>query len=133
MVDFNNDTTSSKPPIEIVNLIILEAWYNFRLANEFYLTKRFNNINESISSCRARLSTMFTAGTEIYRKRIDAERFKLIENICLNINFKVKYEDIIDTYQILSSILYEIGLTKIDTRPIRNRLNVEECNITDEL
>ena len=128
MVNFNNDSTISKPPIEIVNLIVIEHWYNFRLAYEYYVKFKMGGSSSHIYDCRARLCTLFISIYDLLKRKLGQDRFTYIKEISTQLNKKPTDEEILDSYLTISEVLDEIGLTKLDTKPYVNRQKIEDSN-----
>ena len=57
MVDFNNDSVISKPPKEVVALIIIEKVYNFLEADEYYCKTKLNGAEPGLAISRSRPNT----------------------------------------------------------------------------
>ena len=128
MVNFNNDSTITKPPIDIVNLIIIEHWYNCRLAYEFYIKNKFNNAGITLADFRSRLISLYLSIIEILKRKLTPDEFENVNNICMNIDSKLSLHELLEAYLIINRILDLTGLIKVDTKPVVNRLNIEESN-----
>ena len=128
MVDFNNETTIGKPPKEIVALIILEKLYNFLEADEDYIKKRLGGAAWPVATTRARLRTLFLIAYPMLKRRLKIEEFENIRAICEDITTKATDKEILDSFKIISNVLDELGLTKLDDKPVFNRRRIEEAN-----
>jgi hypothetical protein len=128
MVNFNLDSTITKPPIEIVNLIIIEHWYNVTLAYEYYNKHKCNNAVISMAECSCRLTTLFLSVNKILERKLELEQYNKLKNICLLVNKSLSTKDFLEAYLIIHSVLDACNLLKIDTKPYVNRFNTEESN-----
>ena len=128
MVDFNNETTIGKPPKEIVALIILEKLYNFLEADEDYIKKRLGGAAWPLATARARLRTLFLICYPMLKRRLKSELFEKVRRLCENTEAKATEREILEAFQTISNVLDELGLTKLDDKPVFNRTRVEEAN-----
>jgi hypothetical protein len=128
MVDFNNETTIGKPPKEIVALIILEKLYNFLEAYEEYIKRRLGGAAWPIATVRARLSTLFLIAYPMLKRRLQPEAFEKVRVLCEDTTSKPADKEILDAFKIISNVLDELGLTKLDDKPVFNRRRIEEAN-----
>jgi hypothetical protein len=128
MVDFNKDSMISKPPIEIINLIIVEHWYNFRLAYEYFVKHKINNASIGFADCRCRLTSLFLCVIELLKKRLPKEEYEMLYIKCLDLNINLTSREVLECYIIINRVLDEAGLIKVDTKPFINRSRIEESN-----
>lgn len=127
-MDFNNDSTISKPPVEIVNLIIIEHWYNLRLAFEFYTKHKFKGASIGLDECRSRLLTLFLAVIEVLERKLEKETFTSLFKTCTDLKQSLSYETLLDSYLLINKVLDSSGLIKVDTKPYINRQRIEQAN-----
>jgi hypothetical protein len=110
MVNFNNDSTITKPPIDIVNLIIIEHWYNCRLAYEFYIKNKFNNAGITLADFRSRLISLYLSIIEILKRKLTPDEFENVNNICMNIDSKLSLHELLEAYLIINRIGFDINI-----------------------
>lgn len=128
MVDFNNETTIGKPPKELVSLIIIEKLYNYLEADEDYIKKRLSGAAWPLSTCRARLRTLFLMCYPMLKRRLPPEEFEKLRKICEDPRSPAEERDLLEAFQIISKILDTLGLTKLDDKPTFKRHRIEEAN-----
>jgi hypothetical protein len=133
MVDFNNDSIVNKTPTEVVNMIVIEHWYNTRLAFEYYIKARLNNINITTNEFRSRLGCLFVSINDMLKRKLESniDSKKTYEDLFIvatDIETKVEYKDLLNAYLIISEVLDKIGLTRIDSRAYIDRKNIEASN-----
>lgn len=128
MVDFSNESMISKPPIDIINLIVIEHWYNWRLAWEFYLKHRTGGNVIPTSECRSRLCSLFLSIIGLLKRRLPPEKYTEVYNICCDLSKRPTDQELLITYLDICTVLDECNLIKIDTKPFVNRRKIEESN-----
>lgn len=131
MVDFNNDNTISKPPKEIVSLIVIEKFYNFLEADEHVMKQRIMGANASFAVPRARLRNLFLVCYPMLKRRMKDKEFESLRELCVigvQENKKVEYKDIVEGFTKISALLDQLELTKLDTKPGINRTKIEQSN-----
>lgn len=128
MVDFNSTETISKPPKEIVALIIIEKLYNYLEADEHYAKTRLNGAGITTSIPRARLRNLFLVCHAMLSRRLSPDEFKKVSCVCMNLEKKVEPADLMEAFITILTVLDSLELIKLDTKPVYNRKNVEESN-----
>lgn len=128
MVDFNSEGTMSKPPKEVVALIIIEKLYNFLEADETHTKTRLNGASAGNSTCRARLRNLFLITYKMLERRLKPEEFQEVCCVCMGTHPKIEDAAIIKTYFTILGVLDDLQLTKLDTRPVFKRHMVEDAN-----
>jgi len=128
MVDFNSEGTISKPPKEIVQLIIIERLYNFLEADEHYTKTLLNGASLGSAVCRARLRSLFLVCHEMLKRKCEKEDYEKLRKYCLNLKHKPEEDDMMDAFMIILTVLDKLGLIKLDTKPVINRHRTEEAN-----
>ena len=122
MVDFTNDTLMSRPPSDIVAIILLEKYNNYIEAVEVYISKEDKGFTHSVlSTLKSRLYAMFIAQKPALKRALKPEDFKLLESIP---EFE-EFEEISEAYDVIISWLDKIKLLRLDT--------LKERDITDIL
>jgi len=130
MVDFNSEGTMSKPPKEVMALIIIEKVYNFLEADESYTQTFINGANTGLAVCRARLRALFLVTHEMLKRRIkNPEDFEKVESLCMDLTKNnLTSADLMESFIIILQVLDDMQLIKLDTKPQYNRHRVEEAN-----
>ena len=128
MVDFNSEGTISKPPKEIVALIILEKHYNFLEADEHYAKTRLQGAGIGTEVCRARLRSLFLICYSMLHRRLKKDKFEDVKNVCCDLKAKVEPADIMNCFITIHTVLDELQLLKLDTKPVYKRHHTEEAN-----
>lgn len=128
MVDFNSEGTISKPPKEIVALIIIEKLYNFLEADEQYTKTRFQGAGLSLAVSRARLRNLFLVCNVMLKRRCDATEFNKVKKVCMDFSKDIDVDELMDCFLIILNVLDTLGLIKLDTKPVYNRHRTEEAN-----
>lgn len=126
MVDFNNETTVTTPPSDIVKISILQRRYDLIEAYEDYKKRRFNGVNISLSVVRARLISMFLEIQAALKRRLELEDYTLIKNKCLG--KEITEEEVLDTIFKINEELDSMRLIVPDTARVYNKFRVEEEN-----
>jgi hypothetical protein len=127
-MDFNNEGTMSKPPKDIVALIILEKLYNFIEADESYRKTRLQGASMNLAISRARFGSLYLIARELLKRKLSAEDLEKVRIVSVDLESKITYEDLIEAYIIILKILDQLGLVKLDTRPAYQRHRTEESN-----
>jgi hypothetical protein len=128
MVDFNSDGTVSKPPKELVALIILEKFYNYLEADEYFTKQKSLGAPSLLATPRARLRNLFLVCHALLKRRLKPEEYAKVSKICLDLEFKPEYTDLLSAFFTITELLDKLGLIKLDTKPVYNRTRVEEAN-----
>lgn len=128
MVDFNSEGTISKPPREVVALIIIEKLYNFLEADEDYSKKNLSGAGGFISISRARLRSLFLVCHQMLERRCTKEEFTKLTDVCIDLKTDTEIADIMDAFKIILKVLDDLQLIKLDTKPVYNRHRTEEAN-----
>lgn len=131
MVDFQNDGTTAVAPRNLLNVIILEMYYNLILADEEYNRLEFQNSQGQISKVRARLVSLIMCQYNAFKRHFNTEGrretwIKISE--MLDKNKKKTYEDVQEIKYIALEWLDEKKLIKVDDRPNRDLSNIWEDN-----
>lgn len=128
MVDFNNEGTMSKPPREVVALIIIEKLYNFLEADEHYIKQLLNGAKQRLSVPTSRLRSLFLISQPLLKRRLSAEDYKEVKRVCCDWEVEVDLEKLLEIFFKIIEVLDKIGLTKLDTQPTYRRHIIEEAN-----
>lgn len=128
MVDFNSEGTISKPPKEVVALIIIEKLYNFLEADEHYAKTLLNGASLGPAVCRSRLRGLFLVCHEMLKRRCKADDYKKLRTYCLDLSYKPKDGEMMGVFMIMLTVLDDLQLIKLDTKPVFQRHRTEEAN-----
>ena len=128
MVDFNSDGTISKPPREVVALIIIEKLYNFLEADEHFAKTLLNGASLGTAVCRSRLRNLFLVCHEMLKRRCTDADYEKVRKTCMDLEEKVDTTEMMEAFMIILQVLDVLQLTKLDTKPVYNRHKVEEAN-----
>lgn len=129
MVDFNSEGTMSKPPKEVMALIIIEKLYNFLEAEEERTKMMLNGASMSLAVSRARLRSLFLVTHEMLKRRIKNQAdFDKVSGICMNLKDKIDDTQLIKSYLTILQVLDDMRLLRLDTKEQFNRGRVEEAN-----
>jgi hypothetical protein len=129
MVDFSNDSIVSRPPTEVINIIVIEHWYNCRVAWQHYFKHRLAGAGVSTSEFRSRISSLYLSVIELLlrKDKLKPEEINLLNKVCTTFgNFKE--DDILKCYLIINRELDKSNLVKVDTKPFINRHSIEGSN-----
>ena len=133
MVNFNDNNTISKPPTEIINMVVIEAWYNWRLAYETYLIYKYQRKGIFIHETKARLITLFNEMQSFLErsmpKRKDTDNpFTFEEVYHMLYSSELKEDNVKDIILLLNRRLDKIQLIKIDNKQRYDRHDMEAEN-----
>jgi len=128
MVDFNSEGTISKPPKEVVALIIIEKLYNFLEADEHHAKTLLNGASLGQAVSRARLRSLFLVCHEMLKRRCDYDDYTKLKLYCLNLSHKPEEDEMMDAFMIILKVLDQLQLIKLDTKPVFQRHRTEEAN-----
>ena len=128
MVDFNNETTISRSPVDIVATCILERRFNFIEADESSTKQKLSGAGVLIATPRARLRSLFIDGHALMKRKLSPENYQKLRNICFELNTKPTQEEILEAFLIIDEQLDASGLLRLDTKPVFNRNRIEESN-----
>jgi hypothetical protein len=128
MVDFNDAGTMSKPPKDVVALIIIEKLYNYLEADEIFCKQKLGGAGGMTSIPRARLRNLFLLCRPMMERRLGSPEFDKVNIVCTDLEQQVDEKDLLECFIIIMSVLDKLELTKLDTKPVYNRARVEEAN-----
>jgi len=127
-MDFNNEGTMSKPPREVMALIIIEKIYNFIEADESYRKTKLQGANMNLAVSRARFGSLYLISRELLERKLTPEDLEKVRIVSVELDKKIEYPELIEAYIIILKILDQLGLVKLDTRPAYQRHRTEESN-----
>lgn len=124
MVDFNNETTISTPAVDIVRVLILQKRENVMEAIEDYRKKTSLGYAESTNIIQARLNTFFLENEQLLTNRLTKEEFKEVVDNLESKDLKTLEK----IFRLMNKALYDIRLTKIDTKKEYDQTDIELDN-----
>lgn len=110
MVDFNNETTVTRPAVDIMRVLILEKRENVIVAFGFYKKKESSGVVLNEGALQSSILELFLDLRAAIKRR-SPEKYEWIEKKC---NSK-KHEDLLEAYCFIDDYLDEVKLTRIDT------------------
>lgn len=124
MVNFNNETTITRAPKNILEILIIEKRKYFLDALEQYYKDKFNNIQVSNSIIRARLITLFLdIKTSFSRSRKPEEAQELQELV-----YSKSTDDLLEAFDKINLFLDNKKLLQWDSMRTYDPGSVEEEN-----
>lgn len=128
MVDFSNEGTVSKPPRDIVALIILEKLYNYLEADEIFAKQKLGGAGSMTNISRSRLRNLFLICQPMLQRRLSHEEYNKLNELCTNLTKSVEPEELLECFFLVLAVLDKLELTKLDTKAVYNKTRVEESN-----
>lgn len=125
MVNYNNDTTISTPPGDILKVAILERRAFFINSVEEYMKQKNRGAEPSRHYINAALVSLFLEIRDSLEKGLAKEDFLALEK---KVNDPESYQQALEAFQSMSSFLYRKNLTKFDTRKDTDNDDVEANN-----
>lgn len=127
-MDFNSEGTMSKPPREIVALIIIEKIYNYIEADEHYTKTRLQGASMNTAIPRSRLRSLYLVSHELLKRKLPEKEFSDLTKILTDLDHKVESPDLNQAFITIMAVLDKLGLIKLDTKPEYRRHRTEESN-----
>jgi len=128
LVDFNNDSTISRPPRDIVALIIIEKFYNYLEADEIFAKQKLGGAGGMTSIPRARLRNLFLNTHSMMKRRLKEADYNRLRTVCCELQKKVEPEELLECFLLMHTELDSSGLLRLDTKQAYNTLDIEESN-----
>jgi hypothetical protein len=134
MVDWDNEATIGIPASEVERISILQRRYNLIEAFETYKKTKFIGVDSNLNIVRARLLSTFIQLRSLIRRKLKDKKdkedkydltYKEMEDICFE---GTEEKQIIKAIYLISDLLDEIRLTKIDVIKTYDRENIETEN-----
>ena len=139
MVDFNNETTITRPRQDVVNFIILQRRQD---TLDKYIEYKTSSLKQGIDNMNklATFQAYLTALLEEIRSMLESKGWTNIKNnpykdtteLIQSIE-STNPEKILQAWRFIDSYLYSKGLTKTDTKDIIDMTDIEEDNASEEL
>lgn len=125
MVDYNNETTISTPPGDILKVAILERRAFFINSVEKYIKEKSRGVDPSIQFINAALVSLFLELSDSMQKEWDKEKFVIFKK---GVFENDSYDSAISLFGEMSSFLYRKNVTKFDTRKETDNDDIEGNN-----
>lgn len=123
MVDYNNETTITQAPADIIKIQLLEMLKYIEDAKEHYLKNKYNGIKPTIAILKSRLYVLF----DKLKPNLEEQNISVEE---LEKGFESKeYDDLNEVYKAINKYYYKIQLTKINHRKVYDTTIIENENI----
>jgi hypothetical protein len=129
MVDFNNEQTIATAPKQVVNMIIIEHYYNLLEAREKYDELVLQGSPGNLARLRSRLITIITAQYSAFKRTYekDEETWTKIKSLLNNKHEKTE-EEIYEILILAIEWLDAKRLIRVDDRAERDFTNIQEDN-----
>lgn len=127
MVDFNNQSTVSTPPGDVVKIVVLERREQVIEAIEQYYSVESAGLepDHKVNILRARIMAFWNQIQAMVKRKRPAE----YEEIRQDMSKAQKFVELVQAYEWMNEFVDEdLGLTQIDTRERYDRRRVEDVN-----
>lgn len=134
MVDFNNDTTVTVAPAELIKIIILQRRHDFIEAQEHYFKFLSEDVETPVSleMVLSRLRSFYIEIKGIVKRHWKEKETNDFETI-FDRRKQLDIDAIIEKFMTLNDVLDEIGLLKIDNRRLYDERRVEQSNAAQKI
>jgi len=131
MVDFNNETTVTVPPSDLVKIAILQRRYDLLEAYEDYKKNKLRGANITLSIVKARLITFFLEVQACFRRRLHDKKnepniYEKIKTLCFNND--IIEEEVLEAIFLINEELDNMKLIVPDTAKSYDSRRVEVEN-----
>jgi len=126
MVDFNDGMTVTMPPANLYKILIFQQRNNTLDAQEWFLKQRLKGANVPIADIVASSKRYFMELYALLKRRMKKEEFEALKKGLTNPD---SFEELNEALCRLEDEVYELGLTRIDTRKVYDKNIVEVENI----
>jgi len=124
MVDFNNDSTITRTPKDILEILIIEKRTYFIDAYEKYIKDKSNGVKAPISVLKARLTSLYLEIYPSLSKNMDETELIGLRKFIDSDNSK----DLLDAFNQISEFLYAKKLLMWDSMKQYDPTSAEEEN-----
>jgi len=130
MVNFENDQTIAVAPKQVVNMIVIEHYYNLLSAREYYDELKIQGSQGNLAKIRSRLITLILSQYKAFKRSFEKENPEIWIKITELINTKNKKDEteIYDLMLIVLEWLDEKQLIRLDDKIKRDYTNIWEDN-----
>jgi len=127
VVDFNNDSTVSTPPGDVVKIVVLERREQCIEALESYHNVQAANLEtgHKLSILRARVMAFWYQVQAMAKRRLSEEKY---EEIRADFENATREKELVSGFEWLNEFVDDLGLTFIDSRAKYDRTHVEDSN-----
>ncbi len=112
-MNYNNDTTISTPPGDILKVAILERRAFFINSVEQYMKDQSRGVTPNLQFINAGLMCLFLELADSLEKDLSKEEFEQLREKAVS---NQSFDDALKTFASLSAFLYKKNVTKFDTR-----------------
>lgn len=137
MVDFNTDATVSSPAANLVKILLLQARANALEALEFLNKKESSGVQFEQAMIKARLGTWFLEHQAYLERTMPTKDYKELYNKFTSKLFfsttDLEKDEVLDLFIFLNKIMDKLRITKVDTKAVYDRSNIEEDNFHNDL
>lgn len=135
MVDFNNDSTVSTPPGDVVKIVVLERREQVIEALEsfHFVDHGKQDTSHKLAMLYSRIMALWYQIQAMVYRRLgkakgtdDDPSYAMIELLIVK---ATKKEEMIEAYQWMNCFIDDMGLTFIDSRARYDRTNIEDSNV----
>lgn len=127
MVDFNNDSTVSTPPGDVVKIVVLERREQCIEALESYHNMEAASLEtgHKLSILRARIMAFWYQVQAMAKRRLTPEIYAEVKD---GIEEAKNADELVEAFEWLNIFVDDMGLTFIDSRAKYDRTRVEDAN-----
>lgn len=127
MVDFNNDSTVSTPPGDVVKIVVLERREQCIEALEMYHGMEGASLetNHKEAILRSRILAFWYQVQAMAKRRLPAEEYDEVARVVKEMK---KFDELVEMFEWLNKFVDDMGLTTIDSRAKYDRTRVEDAN-----
>lgn len=115
MVDFNSETTITRPAADVCKIVILQRRYDFLEALTEVYVRQANNSSLNLGHAKALLSILAKELGAMFRGRFSKKDGETWADLLTDITGAENIETLTAAFDRLDAELYRMGLTKIDT------------------
>ena len=123
MVDFNNETTITRPAVDIERVLVLQRRNDCIESYESYIRTRLNGVESSDSTFRSRVLGLFIELKASLKRHYPKEWEEVEENIKTGDS-----EKLFNAFDLINDFLDTIKLTRLDTNKVYDSTRVEVEN-----
>ena len=129
MVDFNNETTITRPASDILKVTMLQRRYDAINAIAWFDGRKKANLElgeGGLSKVYEPLSALFTDSKQMMKARMKKEEY---DYLCLTLKKPdLTFLEMKEIFDLIDYQLYDVGLTKYDTGKRYDSTDIEEEN-----
>jgi len=130
MVNFENDQTVATAPKQIVNMIVIENYYNLISALEKFEETKMNNSPGNLARLRSRLIALVIGQFSAFKRHFEKDNLNDWKKIseAVDTNIKKTEEEIKEVIFLVIDWLDQKQLIRLDDRIKRDYTNIWEDN-----